>query len=145
MALSLSIDRTSLSLGALVYGNPSTGLWIPEDGVGRPALERRNEYASQARFLHGSTLVASTLDQGSLPVRLYHQAASTAALVAAQDALEAALGQFTYEATLTVDGVATTWTCDPASIGWGDLDSGMAHAFLAEARVVIPVHPVPVS
>lgn len=142
--LSLAIDRTSLSLATLtISDSPAGAMWLPEDGIGRPAKTRRNAYATPGRFMHGQILSASTLEHSALPVQVYCRAASSAALRVLEDELEAALGQFTYTSVLTVDGVDDTWRCDPADIAWGLVDSGMVRGKISRASVVIPVFPIP--
>jgi hypothetical protein len=144
MPLTLSIDRTSLSLAALVVSTPETGLWLPEEGISRPGMSHRRTYAGTSPWLAGATLVASVLEHSSLPFTLYAQAESAAALDVLMDEVETALFQFVYETTLTEDGVAHVWRCDPADVAWGDFDSGMAHVHLARAVITIPVYPLPV-
>lgn len=141
--LSVSIDRTSLSLSALVINDyPGAGLWLPEDALQRPAKAQRLTYAADSPFVHGSLLTSAVLLQSSLPMSVKAGAATTAALEDLMDELEAALFQFTYDVTVTVDGSPRVWRADPADIGWGTIDSGEVAARIATASVTIPVYPV---
>lgn len=143
MTLSITIDRSSLSLADLsLTDTPGGAFWLPEDALQRPAKAWRRTYAGSSPWLHGSTLTAAVLEQSTLPFTIYTQAASAAALDMQMDELEAALSQFTYDTTVTVNGVAKTWACDPGDIGWGEVDSGMARVHMARASVSIPVYPI---
>lgn len=139
--LELSVDRTDLSLAALVFSTPDTGRWIPEDGLTYPAKRWRKQYAT-SNHLHGDVLVRATLEHASIGATLYVKAADAAALKTAKAEVEDALGQFFYNVTVTEDGQATTYSADPADVSWGDADSGMSGAHLARCSVLIPVYPV---
>ena len=140
--LSVSIDRTSLGAGALSIPDfPVAGLWIPEDGLTRPGKTWNRQTASSP-FTHGSVTTRATLEQSSINLSVYAQGASTAALVALQDTLEAAVSQFAYTVTITVDGSAKAYTCDPGDVSWGDLLAPQARAFLSRATLTIPCHPI---
>lgn len=143
--ISLSIDRTALGLGPLVFSSPDTGLWLNEEGLSRPAKTQRRTYAGESKWVNGSTLVSSVLEQSSLPFTGYAQAATQAELVAMQDEVEEALFQWAYDVTVTENGVARTWACDPADVSWGDFDSGMSAALMVRATVTIPVYPIAVA
>jgi hypothetical protein len=138
------IDRSSLSLANLtISSNPSTGMWIPEDGLSRP-LKRWRRRSVESPWFHGTTMVSASLEQAALGLTVYLQKTSQAALELAQSELETALWQFTYEVTeSTTGGASRVWDAEPADIDWGSADSGMARAFIARAEVVIPVHPTP--
>ena len=141
--LSIAIDRASLTLATLtITSTPGGAFWLPEDGMTRPGVTWRRQYAGASPWLHGSTLTAAVKEQSTLPFTVYTQAATTATLRAQMDELENALSQFTFDTTVTIDGVARTWACDPADIGWGDVDSGMVAAHMARAAISIPVYPI---
>lgn len=144
--LSLTISRTSLSLGDLVIGtDPATGFWLPEEGVSEPEGDYRRSYMPDSRYSHGRELLGASLAPSSLPVTIYTRGASMAALAANKTALRNALGQFDYDVTYSIDGVATTYRAEPVMPNWGELRSGMVRAFLARTAVVIPLHPVAVA
>jgi hypothetical protein len=141
--LSLTIDRASLSLSPLVITNdPYAGNFhIPEDGVEWPGFSMRRTYAPDSAYFPGRTLLAAVGDASTLPATIYTHAATSALLETARDVLEAALSQWSYEVTLSVDGQARTWLADPELPQWGVVDSGMVRAFMARATVVIPLNP----
>ena len=55
--------------------------------------------------------------------------------------LEAALSQWAYTITTTVDGVATAYNAEPCIPTWGPVEAGMVRARLARASVSVPVNP----
>lgn len=137
-------------LSVLLSGSPAVTIdddgptyRLTEDGVGRPGMSHRIVYAPDSPYTHGSEKVSAAREQTSLPLRFKVFAASTAALEAACDVLEAALSQFTYTATVTEDGVSKIWNCDPASWSSGLVDSGEVAAKIRTYTVTIPVHPIP--
>ena len=140
LALSLTITRTALSLADLVITNdPAPGIWI--ESVGAPSFSQRLTYAPPSDYIPGNKLLAKALDASSLPVVLYAKASTSAALATLKASLEAAVNQFAYTVTLTVDGVSQSWAADPTWPNWGDVDDGMAAAKAARALFSIPVNP----
>lgn len=142
---SVSIDRSSLSLSALTISSTGSGTYtLTETGLGRPAITARTTSVSSPWF-HGSTHVAVTKDQTALPLEVLVQAASSTALDTAIDALDAALWQFDYDVTVTVDGVAKVWSCSPAS--WSIAESltshGRAVQYVELLTITIPCYPIP--
>lgn len=139
--MSLTIDRASLSLSDLVIGNDPTGadFWI--DSTIYPQFSPRVTYAPDSAYVAGKKLLAATLDAAVLPAVIYAQAATSAALATLRAELEAAVSQFSYTVTLTVDGVAQSWPADFTWPIWGDVDSGMVAAKLARASFSISVNP----
>lgn len=140
---SLTFDRSALELDDLVIdGDPFAGSFhLPEDGLEWPAFKFRYGYAPESRDVPGRTLLAAVLDASSLPAVIYAHADTTAALKAAQAELEAAVSQWSYDVTLTVDGQSWTWAADPSWPSWGPIDSGMVRARLSRASLVIPINP----
>lgn len=137
--LSLSFDRTSLSLSPLVVtNNPDEDLWI--EVFQEPGFDFRYKYAPDSDLIPGSTLLAAVLEMTSLPVSIYARAASTAALRAVKDELAAAVSQFSYDLTLTVDGDDMTFSADPSWPQWVT-DYGMASAYMARTSLAIRVNP----
>lgn len=140
---SVTFDRTSLSLSPLVIDNdPFTGNFhLPEDGTERPGRKIRRTYAPTSAYVAGSYLLAAVEDSGTLPLSIYVHGTDATDLEAAIDELEAAVTQFAYTVTVTVDGVARSFNADPELPSWGVLDSGMVGAHLARASIVIPINP----
>lgn len=93
--------------------------------------------------VHGTEFTAAAKEQSSLPLEVRVQGSSAGDLASACDALEAALSQFTYETTVTVDAVGRVWTCAPASWSTGLVLSDESAAFFTVYSVTIPVYPIP--
>lgn len=140
--LTLTFSRTSLSLSSLLIGtDPTAGLWLPEDSVTEPGRTVRRAYAPDSAFIPGRYLLSAVEDAATVPVTVYARGATGAELAANRAILDAAASQFNYSLTLTVDGVARTWSADPELPQWGLVDTGMVRARIARAVLVIPVNP----
>lgn len=139
--LSVTLSRALLSLPDLVIdGNPHEGpFFLAEEGNEEPSFAVRRTYAPESAFIEGRVLLAAVRDSGSMPLRIYAQGETTAAVRAAMDELEDALEQFYYSLTLTVDGVSRTWMADPELPQWGELDSGLVTAYKRVATVAVPL------
>lgn len=141
--LTVSIDRTSLSLDPLVLSGSEDGTtWgIVSDTFQMPMKQARIAYVDSP-FQHGSTAVGWSWQQGLISFDASPEVASEVALANALAELEAALGRLSYEVTTTVNGQADVWRCDPGSLasegrGLIDLDD---HA--PAYTVTIPCYPV---
>lgn len=141
--LSVAFSRAALSLPDLTIGDhPGDGsLYLNEDGVGAVGWDFRRSYAPDSGWFSGKGLLAAVRDASTLPLTIYAHAASSAALDAARAELGAAAAQWSYTVTVTVDGIATAYNCEPAIPQWGPVDSGMVRARLARCQLVIPVNP----
>lgn len=147
MTLSISIDRTSLSLSALVLGaQDGTGGLLSITDYTEPAMQSRIAYAPSSEFMHGDLALGWSWQQAllSFEVAAFNPASEDEQREAVA-ALAAAVTQFpAYELTVTVGASpAETWTCDPGSVTpaaartYVDLrDSDPAW------RVTIPCYPV---
>lgn len=143
MILSLTIGRAGLSLADLVIGNdPSTGFWLPEEGLEEPDQEWRLSYMPDHPDVHGKQLLSAVLEHSAIPAVIYTKAADAATLASQKAELATALGQFSYTVTLNLDGATYTYSADPCGPRWGPVDSGMVRARIARASVVIPVYPI---
>lgn len=145
MTASVSIDRTSLALSALVISDAGATYLLTDKGLGRPATTRRNTYAPESPDMHGSLLLNSVKEQSALPLEVIVQADTAADLDAAIQALFDALDQFTYNTTVTVDGVAKVWASSPAAYGASDgyVDHSRVAQFFDVLAITIPVYPIP--
>lgn len=143
MTTSLSFDRTTLSLTPLVIGlySPVATYFLAGDGVFRADFTMRRNYAADSNYIPGKRLLAAVADAGTLPVVIYLQSDSTAALETAREALNDAATQWSYDVTLTLDGVATTYQADPEFPQWGQVTQGELRAYMARAAIQIPVNP----
>lgn len=140
----LSIDRTSLALAPLVItSNPfGAALYLPEEGLVWPVFETRRHYAPDSNHEAGRTLLAAVRGAAELPLTVYATAASGAALETAKAELEAAVAQWSYDLTLTVDSVAHTYHAEIVlDLPWGAIDSGMVAAHMARTSFSIPLNP----
>lgn len=144
-SISVVLSRTALTLDPLTISQDFTGTtyWLPNGDLEWPRFTKRKEHAPPSRYLSGRTLLSRVDDTATLPLVIYATAGTSSALDTAKTALEAALNQWTYSLTLTVDGVARTYTaeCADDDISWGAIDSGMVRAKLARGSVVIPLYP----
>jgi hypothetical protein len=142
---SVSIDRSSLGLSALVIDTEGFGTYyVDKVGLGRVGRLPRETLATPSPFVHGQFRTAVVWEESSLPLTVRVQASSSAALDTAVIALEDALSQFIYPVTVTVDGVAKVWTAYPAT--WNSTDGLMAvervQSFHEDLSITIPVYPV---
>lgn len=140
---SVTIDRTALTLSPLVITNDpfGTAFHLPSDGIGRGNFAIRKTYAPTSRLIGGQQLLSAVTDLGSLPLRIYAHGSTTAEVASNMAVLNAALSQWAYEITLTVDGVSETWWADPELPTWGPVDSGEVAAHMAIATVTVPIQP----
>lgn len=142
--ISVSIDRSGLSLGPLVIGTVPHGVrWhLPEDGVTWPAFETRRTYAPDSPYASGRMLLAAVREASELPLTVYAHGASGADLEASKAELEAALAQWSYDLTLTVDSVAHLYRAEIVlGVPWGPVDSGMVADRMARTSFSIPINP----
>lgn len=142
---SVSIDRTGLSLSALVIDTEGFGTYyVDKAGFGRVGRLPRETLATASPFVHGQFRTSVVWEEATLPLTVRVQADSSSALNTAVVALETALSQFTYSVTVTVDGVAKVWTAYPAT--WNSTDGLLAvervRAFHEDLSITIPVYPV---
>lgn len=142
--ISLTLTRTELALADLTIGSdPRTDSFhIPEDGLDWPRFPMRRTYAPPSEATEGQVLLSAQRDLGVMAATIYAHASTMALLRAAQVELEAAVGQFDYDVTATVNGEALgTWRADPETIDWGQVDTGMARAFMARGTIAFSLHP----
>src|SRR5690349_11923378 len=141
--VSVSLDRSSLSLAALVAADDGATYQIAQDGLGDPGITWRKLTMPDSNDVHGSEYVAAVKEQSSIPLTIIVKASSSAALKTARDALFDALSQFAYTVTVTVDGVAEAWAAGPAD--WSrstTVQPGQVAQFFTVLTITIPVYPV---
>lgn len=142
----VSIDRSDLSLAALVISGDGSGTYsLTDRGLGRPAITPRITNMPDSRDVEGSEILSAVKEQTALPLEVLVQATSTAALDAAIDALDAALWQLQYDVTVTIDGVAKVWHCTPAAwaVSSGVVEYARAAQFVEVLTITIPCKPTP--
>ena len=141
--VTVSVDRTSLSLSALAITDDGSTYQIGLDGLGRPGRVWRFTDMPPSSDAHGTEHVAAVLEETTLPLEVIVKAASSSALNTAVDALFAALSQFAYDVTVTVDGVAKTWSAAPAAVApKAAIGPGQVAQFFEVFTVTIPVYPI---
>lgn len=142
---SVSIDRTSLSLSALVIADDGATYQLGKDGLGEPNMTWRITSMPDSNDIHGSEPVTAVKEATSLPLTVIVKAASSAALKTATTALTDALSQFAYTATVTVDGQSDVWQCSPASWARSNaVQPGEVAQFFKVLTVTIPL-PNPIA
>lgn len=141
--ISVTFDRAALSLADLVItSNPfDSTLHIPEDGIGQVGWDFRRDYAPTSAWQGGKALLSAVREAATLPLTIYAHDTTSAGLQTARAVLESAASQWAYGVTVTVDGVATVYHCEPAIPVWTAVDSGMVAAHMDRANLVIPVNP----
>lgn len=141
--IAITITRAALSLDPLVIAsNPhGTTLHMPEDGLGAVGWDYRRSYAPDSDWQSGKALLSVVREASTLPLTVYAHDTSSAGLAAARAVLEAAVSQWAYDVTVTVDGVATTYHAEPAIPQWAPFDSGHVRAHIDQCQLVIPVNP----
>lgn len=141
------IDRSGLSLADLTIDTEGFGTYLVDvAGLGRPGVVPRETFAATSPWVSGQLRTSVTLEETTLPLVVRVQAASSSALDTAVTALEAALNQFVYTVTKTVDGVAKAYTAYPATIGAVDGLTTFAgvQAHFEDLSISIPIYPTPV-
>lgn len=144
MTTTLSIDRSSLSLSPLViHGAKAEGpMWFRPGDLAAPDWAVRSSYAPDSDWVAGRQLLNSVMDQAALVLLVnIGPAADAATLGGYRSALEAAVGQFIYGVTLTIDGVAQVWSAERTAVQYGDLSSRVSPLFTDYAALTIPVNP----
>jgi hypothetical protein len=138
----VSIDRSSLTLAALVIADDGATYQLTKDGLGEPGISWRTTSMPDSQDVHGSEPLSHVKEQTSIPLEVMVKAASSSALKTAVTALKKALSQFSYPVTVTVDGVADTWSASPASWSRGTVQPGQVAQFFTVLTITIPVYPI---
>lgn len=138
--VTVTFDRTSLSLADLVVSNTPASSGIIIESYARPNFDFRKRYAPDADGIPGSVLLVAALEADTLPLTVNIRAASSAALETLKAEYAAALGQFIYELTLTEDGITTTYDAECSSPRWVT-DEGLQTAYAAKGSVTIQLNP----
>ena len=141
--LTISIDRTSLGLGPLVFsGRTDLNVWGILPGYQQPGLDPETRVAS-SRFTHGEVATGFKWRQAMHQFDAFPNVTTAAALTTAKNEVRAALGRLSYTVTVNENGQSTTWAAQPGTsvpspIDWPELD-GLYPAF----SITIPCHPLP--
>jgi hypothetical protein len=142
--LTISIDRTSLSLSPLAFSGANDGTTLGVVSYQPPALQWRVTYMPDSIDSHGSEAVGAAYQQALLSFDWVRDGGATETQVKASfDEVVAALGQFSYTVTTQVSGApAQVWAADPGALA----PSPRTYADLANRTpvftVTIPVYPI---
>ena len=141
----VTITRTLLSLSNLSIGSEGfSTYYIDKGGLGRVGKTPRETFADDSKWVNGRLRTAVVREESVLPLTVRVQAASSSALDTAVEALDAALDQFVYDVTVTVDGVAKTYRGYPATMQTTDalINVERVRDFCEDFTISIPVYPV---
>lgn len=140
--LTIAIDRTSLALSPLVFSAADDGTtWGILPGFVLPGRVARTRYAP-SNFQHGDVATGSTWQHARLSWDAIPDVATAAALQTAEDELYAAVGQFSYDVTVTKNGVVSVWACDTGSAEPAPLDLMELDHNEPVYSITIPCYPV---
>lgn len=102
----------------------------------------------EGKYQHGRALVGAVLNHGSLPLVVRVHGDSWSQVSNRAQTLIAAFSQYSYTLTITINGVTSTWRCEPADItiaGGDQWQKFHAMANQQEYQLVIPRDPIPVN
>ena len=144
--LTISIDRTALSLSPLVLkGHDDGSVTLGVTSYTEPAMQARVAYAPTSGYLHGEQPLGWSWQETmlNLSVVTFGQATESGSRALVAELL-AAITQFRYVTTVTVDDADPEgWLCRPGSLtpvsGRSVVD--ITH-HIPEWSVSIPCHPV---
>jgi hypothetical protein len=147
MTLTVTIDRTSLSLSPLVLSGSDDANDLGITAFQRPGRLARIKYMPDSDDVHGSEAVSMAWQQAVLGFTwVSDRAEDEADVQAARQELEAALGQFSYTVTTQEgDAAAETWQADPGSmqLAAGGRTTSDLEWHNPQWSVTIPVYPIP--
>lgn len=117
-SLTISINRTSLSLSALsMSALLADGTALGIVGYQEPAKTPRVGYAPSSNYEHGDTVLSWSWQQSILNFDVVPVNPATEAVARDLiDQLVTAVSRVQYQTTVTVNGVAKVWTCDVGSV-----------------------------
>lgn len=138
-----TIDRAGLALPDLVVRGKGDGPYTLRAGFQIPAGVWRRTFAT-APYVHGRLLTGAVLEQAEIPMPVRAQAATPQQLHQLVVDLVEAISQFTYTLTLDLDGVVTTWSCEPADYAPGGDVYYRAHTsdYRQHVQLTVPVYPI---
>jgi hypothetical protein len=142
--LSVSVQISRASGGPLQLSNPG----VYEVVAIGPGARQWRRHTVEGRYAHGRALVGAVLETMVVPVVVRVYGASWAQVSTRAKTLVDAVSQRSYTVTVNIDGVVSTWACEPAdvSIVGGDAwQKFHAMARMQEYQLMIPRHPIPTS
>lgn len=143
--LTISIDRTSLTLPALVLLGHGTAPGLAVEGYTEPTLRPRVAYAADSDWVDGSMPLSMSWQESLIGFSVFADAAASEAQARGWIAeLVRALGRLRYLVTITVNNApAETWTCAPGSVTpTGSRTSANMRDYDQVWEVSIPCQPI---
>lgn len=139
-AVSVSIDRASLSKAPLVISDDGATYRFTDGGVGHVVQSVRTTTMLDSADVDGSEVLTFAREATGLPLEFYVQGATTAEVYAAMTEVEEALYRLDYPVTRTVDGVAKTWGGGPCALVpvRSSVDASVLAAHFETFAVTIP-------
>jgi hypothetical protein len=95
----------------------------------------------EGTYMHGRALLGAVLDAGTLTVQVRCKGDSWVSTANRYQELLPYVTPLSYEVTVTIEGVATTYTCEPADVE-APLEKFSAMAKLLDVTLTIPVSPL---
>lgn len=111
--------------------------------VGAPGRRWRRRIA-EGPYQHGRVLLGAVLESQTLTIVVRCKGATWSEAVTKANALISAVSALSYAATVTIEGVTTTYACEAADVAMasGDtLDKFRAMAGMVEYQLTVPVAP----
>ncbi len=145
--LTISIDRTPLSLDPLVMLGHGTAAGLGVSDFTEPGFVSDVTYAPESRYIDDSFALATKWGQSQLGFAVFPYAAPTESQARAWlRELVAATHRLSYPVTVTIGDASETWTCKPGSIvPLGSRDLVNLRNRKPVWSVALPCHPVPTS
>jgi hypothetical protein len=144
--LTISIDRTSMTLSALVLtGHVDVSRVLSVSDYQEPAMQPRIQYAPSSDDVSGEMPLGWVWQDSILGFNVFSDASATEADMRSKIAeLTAAVARLSYETTVTVsDADPEVWTCRPGSVtpvgGRSLVDMRLHNPVWS---VAIPVYPI---
>lgn len=143
MTTNAVIDCSSIAApNVTINGAGGTAYTFTPRGIRRPAFRARRHSAFSSPHVAGRLDTSAVLDESQLIWEVMVSAETTGALSTAVDALVAAVTQFNYTVTVTIDGAVKTYSAwmgslEPAS----EVLQGDVQAHVETWRISIPVVP----
>jgi hypothetical protein len=143
--LTITLSRTELALSPLILSGSDDANAIGITNYQEPPRQSRVAYAPDSAYVHGSTALAGVWQQSILAFDIVtDQAATEAASRTLVASVLAAIGQFSYTATVVVDGAPSeAWACDMGSMTGPPRDYFSLQGHDPVWSVLIPCHPLP--
>lgn len=145
--LTISIDRSLMDppQAALLMSGADDETDLGVAGYDEPSRDYQVDWAPDSNYQHGSVPLSARLRQTILNFDVSTDRAATETEARALIAeLRAAVSQFSFEVTVTVDGApAEVWTCTSGSVGSAARTYENLKSHKTVYPVSIPCHPIP--